>query len=249
MNAEADDVLQRVARLADELGPRLVPAGHRDLLRSITDAARELFEAAACSVALLDGNELVFHAASGAGADAVEGMRMPASRGIAGWVVTAGQAIAIEHVSSDPRFAADVARSTGYVPQSILAMPLETQEDVIGVISVLDRRTESGSGPRDMELLALFARQAALAVDNSRVFSDLGRALLEALGLLSDGMGLGESLTRVGADGSERTAELAQLAASFEEIARADPEAHRAAVALLSQFRSYLRSRHRLRAV
>ena len=63
-------LLEQVAALAADLGPALAPVGQLELLRSITAAARELFDAAACSLALLDEAQetLTFHVASGAGA-------------------------------------------------------------------------------------------------------------------------------------------------------------------------------------
>ena len=92
MNVRERDILRDVAQVADDLGPALVPAGHEELVRSITAAAKSLFQAAACSIALLDEtqSELIFYVASGEGAENVEGMRIPSSQGIAGWVVTSG---------------------------------------------------------------------------------------------------------------------------------------------------------------
>ena len=51
------DVLGELAGLADELGPALVPPGHDELLESIAETARSLFEAAACSIALLEDED------------------------------------------------------------------------------------------------------------------------------------------------------------------------------------------------
>jgi GAF domain-containing protein len=244
VNHESRDLLGQVAQLADDLGPALAPAGHDELLASITTAAMQIFEAGACSIALLDGEELVFHVASGSGDESVKGMHMPASRGIAGWVVHSGQPIAIENVESDPRFAADVARRTGYVPRSILAMPLETDRDIIGVISVLDRRSSgAGGGARDMELLGLFARQAALAIENSRAFNELGRALFRALALASGDGGLGGALEQIAGETGGPNAEMARLAACFHEIALAGPEERAAAVGLLTELLGYVRRR------
>jgi len=235
-----------VARLADELGPALAPAGHIELLRSITDTAKNLFEAAACSLALLteDQSELVFYVASGAGAEDVEGMRIGSSQGIAGWVVTSGQPIAIEDTSQDARFARRVAEDTGYVPKSILAMPLETERQMIGVISVLDRRREGRAGEHDMQHLALFARQAALAIENSRVFTDMGRVLLDAVGRAADDGELTSALHRTAEDG-RHDALLAQLAAHFNELSRAGDEEREAAVRLLGEFVAYSRAKSR----
>src|SRR5207237_5053763 len=125
--------------------------------------------------------ELEFVMASGAGEEAVRDMRIPANQGVAGWVVMSGQAIAIEDVAADPRFASSVAESTGYVPRSILAMPLQTERRVLGVIELLDRKVGGVQAGRDMELLGVFAEQAALAIESATIFRDLGRALLESL--------------------------------------------------------------------
>lgn len=242
---EPSDRLSEVARLAANLGPALVPSSDRELLRSITNAARALFDAAACSLAVLDErtDELVFHVASGEGSGDVEGMRVPAGQGIAGWVVSSGQAIAIDDVSRDRRFAAEVAEGTGYIPRSILALPLETDRAVIGVIEVLDRRTERD---HDMELLALFARQAALAIENSRVFTDLGRILFSALADHAD-PDLSTALEQIARDAPQPDADLADLAAQFNRITSAGDPERRAATRLVGEFLAYLEARKRFR--
>src|SRR5215467_7511780 len=88
------------------------------VLGSCVQATRSLFGAAACSVALVeaDGETLVFVASDGAGADEIVGVRIPVSRGIAGWAAMSGQPIAVRDVQTDARFARDVAESTHYVP-------------------------------------------------------------------------------------------------------------------------------------
>lgn len=246
MTAERE-VLRRVAEIATGLGPALVPTGHIELLRSVTDAAKELFQAAACSVALLtdDEQELVFHVASGAGREEVEGMRIPSSAGIAGWVVTSGQPMAIEDTSADTRFARNVAERTGYVPKSILAMPLETERRMIGVISVLDRQGHPAGSAKDMELLAIFARQAALAIENSRVFTDLGAALFAAVGRATDQDEISQVLEEIAGENRSSNGQLAELAAHYNEIAGAGENEQRAATRILREFADYLRSRSR----
>ncbi|MDP9227338.1 MAG: GAF domain-containing protein [Actinomycetota bacterium] len=251
MNDRPRDVLHELAELAANLGPALTPARHLELLRSITSAAMSLFGAAACSLALLheDQEELEFYVASGAGADEVVGMRVPLGQGIAGFVVSSGQPIAIEDVSRDPRFAAAFAAGTGYVPRSILAMPLETEREMLGVIEVLDRRTQGGGleGSGEMEMLSLFADQAALAIENSRVFSDLGRALFEAAGLAADGRQLTEALEDVAATAPPPSAEMAELAALFNRLALVGPEERRLATRLVNEVVAFLGTRRWLR--
>jgi transcriptional regulator with GAF, ATPase, and Fis domain len=147
-----DDLLRELGELATSLGPAVRPAGTEELLRSLTETARQLFGAAACSLALLspDESELVYTVAAGQGAADVTGMRIPAAQGIAGWVVQSGQPIAITDVGSDPRFARDAAEQTGYVPRAILAVPVETRARVLGVITLLDRDPQRPGAERDM---------------------------------------------------------------------------------------------------
>lgn len=153
-----DELLRELGELAASPGPAVRPAGTDELLGSLTETARRLFGAAACSLALLseDESELLYTVAAGQGAQDVTGMRMPASQGIAGWVVQSGQPIAISDAAADPRFALDQAERTGYVPQTILAVPVETPQRMLGVITLLDRDPRR-PGDQDMALLALFA--------------------------------------------------------------------------------------------
>jgi GAF domain-containing protein len=71
--------------------------------------------------------------------------------------------LVIEDVARDPRFAKDVAEGTGYVPQGLMAVPLLHDEQALGVLEVLDR--QSRFTLEEMELLGLFASQAAIALD------------------------------------------------------------------------------------
>jgi GAF domain-containing protein len=220
MNEETRELLRRMAQTAADLGPALAPVGHEEMLGSITATAKDLFDAAACSLALLEGRELVFHVASGAGADEVIGLRVPITSGIAGWVVSSGQSIAIADVRRDARFAQQVAESTGYVPTSILAMPLETERRMLGVIEVLDRNVQGRDTSRDMELLALFAKQAALAIEGSAVFSDLGSVLFSSLERLTDDDDLAAALRSIADDATGPDPALAGLAGAFAELNR-----------------------------
>jgi GAF domain-containing protein len=108
--------------------------------------------------------ELVFEAASGEGHDLL-GRRLPRDTGLAGWVLGAREPIVVEDVAHDPRFAADVARSTGYIPRGIMAAPLLLDERALGVLSVLDRPRPAVPSLDELDLLGLFAGQAAVALD------------------------------------------------------------------------------------
>ena len=140
---------------------------YRSLLRSIVEVARAIFVAKASSVLLLDEatDELVFEAVAGEGEDNLIGRRIPASRGIAGWVAVTRQPLVVEDVTQDPRWARDAAESTGYLPKGLMAVPLLHEERSLGVLSVLDRPQNSRFSLQEMDLLGLFANQAAIALE------------------------------------------------------------------------------------
>ena len=136
------------------------------LLRSIVEVARAIFGAKASSIFLLDeaADELVFAAVASDEEQFLLGRRMPASQGIAGWVAGSRTPLVLEDVRSDPRFARDVAEGTGYVPNGLMAVPLLEDERVLGVLQVLDRPQRARFSLQEMELLGLFASQAAIAL-------------------------------------------------------------------------------------
>lgn len=140
---------------------------YKALLHSVVEVARALFRAKASSIFLLDeeADELVFEAVAGEGADTLVGKRFPSSTGIAGWVLVTGQPLVIEDVGADPRFGREAAESTGFVPKGLMAVPLLHEERSLGVLEVLDRPKEARFTLAEMELLTLFASQAAIALD------------------------------------------------------------------------------------
>jgi GAF domain-containing protein len=139
----------------------------RKLLQSVVEVARAIFGAEASSIFLLDEetDELVFEAIAGHGAETLLGRRFPSSTGIAGWVLVTRQPLVIEDVTEDPRFAKDVAEQTGYVPKGLMAVPLLHEERTLGVLEVLDRPQRTQFSLVEMDLLGLFANQAAIALD------------------------------------------------------------------------------------
>jgi GAF domain-containing protein len=137
------------------------------LLRSIVDVARAIFKAKASSILLLDEDtdELVFEAAADEASESLIGRRFPSSTGIAGFVLVSRQPLVIEDVLSDPRFSRETAESTGFVPRGLMAVPLLHEERSLGVLEVLDRPKDARFTLAEMELLGLFANQAAIALD------------------------------------------------------------------------------------
>ena len=193
---------------------------HRALLRSIVDTARAIFFAQAASVFLFDerADELVFEAVSGEGEESLVGRRFPSSTGIAGWVLVTRQPLVLDDVAADPRFAADTARSTGYVPNAIMAVPLLSDERSLGVLEVLDPPSGRRFSVEQSDLLGMFASQAAIALDLLQR-SRAARELLDA--------------------GSGDAAVVARIA---EAIDRAEPDRRRAGLELLGALERVLGS-------
>jgi GAF domain-containing protein len=194
-----------------------------------------------------DESELVFTTVSGAGADEVSGMRIGAFTGIAGWVVMSGQPIAVSDPQRDPRFARDVAETTGYVPSTILAVPVQTPHRLLGVVELLDRDERRADAERDMALLLRFADQAALAIAGERALHDLGRLLLTAASATVADRTLAEAIDRVASDVPTQQEGLADLAALNAELAALGEDERRLAVTIVRAMTAYARGRDRRR--
>jgi hypothetical protein len=150
-----------------------------NLIEAVVRTAAGVFEAAAASIALIDRTtqELVFQAAWGAGAKEIVGVRLPPGVGIAGAVVASGEGQAVPECRSDPRFAKQIAAGTGYVPHTMVVVPLRREGQIVGALSVLDRRDGGAYGPNDVERANLFAELAIAALDiDPSAFLGLGQS-------------------------------------------------------------------------
>ena len=152
------------------------PDGPRALMEGIVRTVAGVFEAAACSISLLDRTtgELVYQCAWGAGAHEIVGVRLPPGKGFARAVIDSGKAEACD-TRNDPRFASQIAAGTGYVPYTMLVAPLKRGEEAIGALSILDRRDGGYYGPDDIDRAKLFAELAVTALDvEPGAFTSLG---------------------------------------------------------------------------
>lgn len=138
-------------------------AERQALLQALVEMTRSVFAAKACSIMSHDaaGRELIFEAVAGEGAGTLVGQRMPDNTGVAGWALASEEPLAIADVKRDPRFARDVAESTGYVPTNLTVYPLLHGEQSLGVLSVLDQSVSQQVGLADMNVLARIASHAA----------------------------------------------------------------------------------------
>jgi predicted Ser/Thr protein kinase len=142
------------------------PEEGRALVEGIVRTAAGVFEAAAASLALIEPTtgELVYQASWGAGAEEIVGVRLEPGRGIAGSAVESGEAIVVPRCRDDERFAAQIASGTGYVPNTMMVVPLVRAGRVVGALSILDRRDGGPYRAADVPRARLFAELAVTAI-------------------------------------------------------------------------------------
>jgi GAF domain-containing protein len=176
--------LQRLLMTIEASGRAILPRSNDILLKSIVEAAAKIFGAAAASILLVNEEEeaLEFKVTTGEADHDLIGTKFPYDKGIAGYVFMTGQPIATSNVKEDKRFNQDFAKSTGYIPNSILATPLITSDDrVIGVMEVLDKLEGKSFDMHDMELMGLFAQQASMAIEQSQQVDQIQETMVRAL--------------------------------------------------------------------
>jgi len=159
------------------------------LLQTVVDLAASILDAEAASIALFERqpDRLEYRVAAGPQGAGVVGLSVPPARGIVGFVYSTAQPIAVSDVRKDPRFDKGTAERTGYVPYAIAAVPIVGQGGSVGVLQVLDKRSAETFTLGDMDLLARLARQAAAAIEATRVQRDATVMLRAVLGSIADG--------------------------------------------------------------
>ncbi len=162
-------VVQNVARdLASELNLQR-------LLAKIVRSAVRVLEASTGSLLLWDAssNELVFTVTKGVGEEFLKGRRMPAYKGIAGWVFSQRKSAIVHDVQQDERFFGAIDESLGYRTNSLIAVPLMADGKSLGVIEILNKLTGERFNEHDEEVLSALASQAAVAIINAHLYQEV----------------------------------------------------------------------------
>lgn len=244
--------LQRLMVSIEASRRAVLPKSNDALLKSIVEAAGQIFQATAASILLVNEEEQVleFRVAFGPSDQDLTTMKFPLDKGIAGYVVMTGQPIAISNVQQDPRFNQEFAKSTGYIPNSILATPLLSDDRIIGVMEVLDKINAASFDMQDMELLGMFAQQAAMAIDQSQQIESIEEALvlgLQRLAGADPGQDSAEIQSVLGQalEQKSRMPELMELADLFYDISLLGEAERKACLQVLNVFSEYHRSTSR----
>jgi signal transduction histidine kinase len=141
-----------------------------NLLQLITESAARILNAEAGSLLLTDDstNTLEFKVATGSSGQDLVGKRFPKDKGLAGEVATSGKPVIVNEAANDPRWGGEAAGA--FSTTAVLAVPLIAQSRVVGVLEVLNRRDGGSYVQEDADLLTTFAGQAAVAIENARLF-------------------------------------------------------------------------------
>ena len=141
---------------------------------------------AEASVLIRDGNEgdLKFLTAIGTVAETLLDLKVPAGKGIAGFVISSGQPMAIADAGAEESFYREVDERTGFSTQMILATPLRYNGEIIGVLEYINRRGEppfEAFTPEEMDRAAFFAEAVAPLVnayETAKIFHAFGSQTL-----------------------------------------------------------------------
>ncbi len=171
-----------------EAGAALCGTLHlRELLAVMMERVRQVLEAEACSVMLVDegSRTLRWEVALGEGAGKLQTLSVPIGTGISGRVAATGTAIRIEDAQHDPRWEGQrFDAATGFTTRSIMCVPIQTRGRIIGVVQVLNRR----GGPfseDDQRLLEALAGMGGVAIENARLYENLEEKVQERTAELS----------------------------------------------------------------
>ena len=153
-----------------------------ELLQATMDAATVILGAETSSLMMLDEdtNELTFEVASGEPGAGLQELRVPAERGFAGWVLKNDQPLVVDDVRADPRFYSEIDKISGFVTRSMLAVPLKSRDRTIGVVEVINKLDAPTFTDRDVDIAQALAAQAAVAIENARLYRKLADAVVES---------------------------------------------------------------------
>jgi signal transduction histidine kinase len=145
------------------------------LLSDTMQLAADVIDAGAASLMLIDEEheELVFEVSHGSRSKMLRQQRIPLDEGIAGWVARNGYPVIVNDARTDPRFSHRVDVRTGFLTQSIAAVPLKIKGRIIGVLEVLNKYSGAGFNQEDVRLMSSIAAQAAIALENARLYQQV----------------------------------------------------------------------------
>ena len=161
--------VQRLERLLEVTRNLSTALETEPFLQTVIAIASELTASEVASILELDetGNQLQFIAMPWFHRDALQAVKVPLEKSIAGWVYQKGQPLIVQDASSDPRFYKAVDHAAGFETHSILAVPLFFKGQPIGVLEAVNKMNNTHYTEEDVTILETLASQAAITIQNS----------------------------------------------------------------------------------
>lgn len=142
------------------------------VMEIILERTQQVMQADACSLLQLDeeSGKLRFHVGAASSSRMLEGLTLDVGQGIAGQAASTGQTVLVNDAYEDERFDPEFDRITGTRTCSVIAVPLMSKREVVGVLEVLNKRGGEPFSDGDRQLLESMAAQASVAIENSRLY-------------------------------------------------------------------------------
>jgi signal transduction histidine kinase len=146
-----------------------------ELLETVMRLAREVVRAETGSLLLMDQatGELYFDVALGEKGEALQQIRLKKGEGIAGWVAENRKPTLVNDVTKDPRWTQKADNTSQFKTKTIVAVPMLVKDKLIGVMEAINRQDGSSFTDIDAQILEAFASQAAIAIENARLFESI----------------------------------------------------------------------------
>jgi len=149
----------------------------RETLNQIMHHVATIFAPTNWSLFLRDRKtgELRFAVVTGSAVDVLKGKTVPRGQGIAGWIAENGEPLIVEDVRRDRRFDESFDRVAEFETRSIIGVPLKTQNDVFGVIELINTLEARTFTPLDLKFLTTIAEFGAIAIEKAYYLNALKR--------------------------------------------------------------------------
>ena len=158
-----------------------------EVLALIMKNVSRLLDAEAWSLLLLDREreELVFKEVIGEKKTELEGKRMPIDKGVVGWTVKNKKPAIVTDPYKDKRFFQNIDKQTGFITNTILAVPLLSKGKILGIIEAINKKDKTLFNEEDLSLVSNYAEHAAIALENANLVQSL-KAKVSQLTLIFD---------------------------------------------------------------
>jgi HD-GYP domain-containing protein (c-di-GMP phosphodiesterase class II) len=161
---------------------------YKEIRRRAMEATTRLMKAEAGSLLLVDEEkgQLHFEVVSGDKEEDIKTISLNFGEGIAGWVAQNGKPLIVNSPEKDRRFFKGVDEKTEFKTKNIICVPVKIKEKIIGVLEAVNKQGGGRFDEEDLSLFTSLADQAAIALDNSRLYRELEEMFFQTADSLAD---------------------------------------------------------------